>query len=109
MHTDQIAGGVPSAFTSVDPRFPQSSTTSGKVVEQASGLFKSLHRRDAHATTFQTASAPEKWTILRREIIYSDQIDAMETHAHQILKRLSIAFLRNIGCMAAATEVRCPI
>lgn len=33
----------------------------------------------------------------------------METHAHQQLKRLAIAYLRQSGCLAVATEVRCPI
>jgi hypothetical protein len=32
----------------------------------------------------------------------------MESFAHQRLKVLSIAFLRAVGCAAAATEVRCP-
>ncbi len=33
----------------------------------------------------------------------------METPAHQRLKMLSLAFLRSQGCLAFATEVRCPI
>ena len=33
----------------------------------------------------------------------------METKAHQALKRLAIAFLRERGCRAVATEVQCPI
>lgn len=33
----------------------------------------------------------------------------MESNAHQQLKRLSLAFLREHGCLAVATEVRCPI
>jgi hypothetical protein len=33
----------------------------------------------------------------------------METIAHQQLKRLSLRFLRATGCLAFATEVRCPI
>jgi len=33
----------------------------------------------------------------------------METHAHHQLKRLATAFLRENGCLAVATEVRCPI
>lgn len=33
----------------------------------------------------------------------------METSAHHRLKRFAIGFLRSRGCMAAATEVRCPI
>ena len=33
----------------------------------------------------------------------------METFAHRRLKELAVAFLRDGGCLAAATEVRCPI
>jgi hypothetical protein len=33
----------------------------------------------------------------------------VETTAHQSLKRLAVAFLREHGCLAVATEVRCPI
>jgi hypothetical protein len=33
----------------------------------------------------------------------------LETHAHQHLKHLAAAYLRSIGCMAVAMEVRCPI
>lgn len=33
----------------------------------------------------------------------------METCAHRTLKSLAIAFLREAGCAAVATEVRCPI
>ena len=33
----------------------------------------------------------------------------METYAHQILKRMALAFLRQNGCSAVAEEVRCPI
>ena len=33
----------------------------------------------------------------------------METCAHRTLKSLAIAFLRETGCPAVATEVRCPI
>ncbi len=33
----------------------------------------------------------------------------MESRNHRRLKQLSIAFLRENGCQAAATEVRCPI
>src|SRR5690554_6050588 len=34
---------------------------------------------------------------------------AMETVAHQRLKKLALAFLRQQGCLAAMSEVRCPI
>jgi hypothetical protein len=33
----------------------------------------------------------------------------METCAHRTLKSLAVAFLRDAGCAAVATEVRCPI
>jgi hypothetical protein len=33
----------------------------------------------------------------------------METSEHQRLKQLAVAFLREHGCLAVATEVRCPI
>ena len=33
----------------------------------------------------------------------------METFAHRRLKELAVAFLRDGGCLAVATEVRCPI
>jgi hypothetical protein len=33
----------------------------------------------------------------------------VESLAHRKLKRLAVAFLREHGCLAAATEVRCPI
>ncbi len=33
----------------------------------------------------------------------------METFAHRRLKDLAVAFLRDRGCLAVATEVRCPI
>lgn len=33
----------------------------------------------------------------------------METIAHRQLKRLALTFLRKIGCLAVAEEVRCPI
>ncbi|MHC5114650.1 MAG: hypothetical protein ACYTGP_09505 [Planctomycetota bacterium] len=33
----------------------------------------------------------------------------METRAHRRLKQLAVAFLREHGCRAVATEVRCPI
>ena len=33
----------------------------------------------------------------------------MESSDHHSLKRLAVAFLREHGCLAAATEVRCPI
>jgi len=36
-------------------------------------------------------------------------VNPMETQTHQRLKRLAISFLRQSGCQAVATEVRCPI
>ncbi|MCH8261303.1 MAG: hypothetical protein IIC46_13980, partial [Planctomycetes bacterium] len=33
----------------------------------------------------------------------------METFAHRRLKELAVSFLRDGGCLAVATEVRCPI
>jgi hypothetical protein len=37
------------------------------------------------------------------------KVPAVETSAHLQLKRLAIRFLRERGCQAVATEVRCPI